>query len=518
MRCLKILRSTITKLFIASAIAITAGITFYSCNNNSNTTIAQTSAGKALALKYCQSCHSFTSPLLADKKSWRDGILPAMAKMLNLEIYMGQAVANPNSAVTLAEWQAIVKWYVANAPDSLTIPKRKVAPLRDWAGFSLVRAQNVNKAAMAMTTMLAVSPDDYKLYSGDAANNLYSWSPKAKPTLVHTFGSPVAGVEFTKRPEGNIGVFTTIGNMMPVDVLKGKVEELNLSADTKSQAPVLITDSLPRPVQTVNADFNKDGLPDYVVCGFGHDRGALYYVQQLHGNKYKKNIMSALPGGTQLVKGDFNNDGWTDVICIFAQNDESIRMYVNNKKGGFNEKTLLRFPPINGSSSFQLVDFNHDGKSDILYTCGDNSDYSRILKPYHGVYIFMNQGDWKFKQTYFYHIDGATKAIAADFDGDGDLDIAAIAFFTDFKYHPEEGFTYLEQNKPNDFISHQIPVEKYGRWISMDVNDVDGDGKPDIILGNFSIGQRGLLNQKGFKPDWDMYEPLVILKNQTKSR
>ncbi len=61
---------------------------------------------------------------------------------------------------------------------------------------------------------------------------------------------------------------------------------------------------------------------------------------------------------------------------------------------------------------------------DILYTCGDNSDFSKVLKPYHGVYIFTNQSNWKFKQTYFYHIDGCTKAIAADFDHDGDLDVA----------------------------------------------------------------------------------------------
>ena len=513
----KISRSVFLKLFIVSGIAITAGITFYSCQNNSTTT-AQALDGKALATKYCQNCHMLTSPSLADKKSWKNGILPAMASRLNLETYMGQIVVNPSSVVNLAEWNAIVNWYVSNAPDSLTIPKPKVAPLRDWAGFSLIRPKNVSKVAMAMTTMLSVSPNDHKLYSGDAGNNLYTWTASAKPTLVHTFDSPVVGVEFDKRPQGNVGVFTTIGNMMPIDVLKGKIQELSLNSKDKSEAPVTITDSLPRPVQTVTDDFNKDGLMDYVVCGFGHDRGALYYVQQLPGKKFKKHVMLALPGGTQLIKGDFNNDGWTDVICMFSQYDEGIRMFLNDKKGGFEVKTLLRFPAIYGSSSFQLVDFNHDGKPDILYTCGDNSDYSRILKPYHGVYIFTNQGNWKFKQTYFYHIDGATKAIAADFDGDGDLDIAAIAFFTDFKYHPEEGFTYLEQTKPNDFTNHQIPVEKYGRWISMDVNDVDGDGKPDIVLGNFSVGQRGLLNQKGFVPQWDMYEPLIILKNQTKSR
>ena len=75
-------------------------------------------------------------------------------------------------------------------------------------------------------------------------------------------------------------------------------------------------------------------------------------------------------------------------------------MFLNDKKGGFTSTNLLRFPPVYGSSSFQLVDFNNDGKPDILYTSGDNSDYSKVLKSFHGVYIFLNQGDFKFKQCY----------------------------------------------------------------------------------------------------------------------
>ncbi|NCD71283.1 FG-GAP repeat domain-containing protein [Mucilaginibacter agri] len=510
----KISKSAIVKLSVVAGLSVVGAITFNSCGNQEQSQ-AQLLDGHTLAKKYCVSCHMLPEPALADKKSWEQGILPAMAKRLKLKEYMGQIFSDEKSALTTSEWAEIVKWYVKNAPDSLVIPKPAVAPLKDWSMFSLVRPKKVKKQIPAMTTMVAVSPDDHQLYSADAANNLYRWTPDGKSSIIYTFDSPVTGVEFAKRPEGNIGVFTTIGNMIPIDVSKGKIQELNLSM-AKPQPPLVITDSLPRPVQTVTADFNKDGLTDYVVCGFGHDRGGLYYVQQQPGKKYEKHLMLGLPGGTQLVKGDFNNDGWMDVMCLFAQNDEGIWMFLNNKKGGFEAKQLMRFPPIYGSSSFQLIDFNHDGKLDLLYTCGDNSDYSKVLKPYHGIYIFTNLGNWKFKQTYFYHMDGCSKAIAADFDGDGDLDIAAIGFFSDFKYHPEEGFTYLEQSKPNAYIAHQIPVQNYGRWICMDVNDVDHNGTPDIILGNFSIGERGLLNQKGFAPKWDMSEPLIILRNNAK--
>jgi hypothetical protein len=135
------------------------------------------------------------------------------------------------------------------------------------------------------------------------------------------------------------------------------------------------------------------------------------------------------------------------------------------------------------------------------------------MKPYHGLYIFMNQGDWNFKQSYFYPINGCTKAIATDFDGDGDVDIATIAFFADLKDNPAEGFIYFEQDKSMSFKPHAVPVSNHGRWMSMDVADMNHDGKPDIVLGNYSMG---LPIQPELKPFWDQHLPLIILENHTK--
>lgn len=433
-----------------------------------------------------------------------------MGKQLGVQVYMGQYFCDNRSALTTPEWLKIVAYY-NTAPESLIIPKPAIAPLNDWAIFSLEKPAKVNLFMPAMTTMISFNQNDKTLYTADAANNLYKWSSDLNSKLIYKFDSPVTGVNYLNG--SNTAIVTCIGTMAPVNSYKGKVLLFDLKNGTKK--PVLISDSLPRPVQTAVADFNKDGLMDYVTCGFGHDQGGLYLLQQQTDHSFRKIIINNIAGGEQLITGDFNNDGWPDVMCLFAQADEGIRMFLNDHKGGFTTQTLLRFPPVYGSSSFQLVDFNHDGKLDILYTCGDNSDFSKVLKPYHGVYIFTNQGNWKFKQTYFYHIDGCTKAIAADFDHDGDLDIAAIAFFADFKYHPQQGFTYLEQTTPNKFVAHEVPINHYGRWLTMEVADIDHDGYDDVILGNFSTTGRGLVNQTGFKPAWDMHIPLIVLKNQS---
>jgi hypothetical protein len=488
-----------------------------SCSQNTPATRLEKDIadGRELAKKYCVSCHQLPDPALIDSASWVNGVLPAMAKRLYVKNYMGQYFTDEQSVLNIAAWQKILAYYQHTAPVNLVIPKLMAPPVKDWSVFSVIKPEIDPKAPIAMTTLLAYNKNDHQFYSGDAAGDFYRWDKSLKSKLIQKMSSSVTGAVFPEN-KADEATLTCIGVLPPLDIQKGQVIQIALNGKRKPQK--IIADSLPRAVQSVAADFNKDGLTDYVVCGFGHERGGLYLLQQQANHSFKKGVIRDIPGGEQLIGGDFDNDGWPDVMCLFAQADEGIWMFLNDHRGGFTTKNLLHFPAVYGSSSFQLVDFNHDGRPDILYTCGDNSDFSKVLKPYHGVYIFTNQGDWKFKQTYFYPIDGCTKAIAADFDHDGDLDIATIAFFADFKYHPAEGFTYLEQTKPNQFLAHELPIDQYGRWLTMEIGDIDQDGNTDVILGNFSTHGRGLVNQKNYTPQWDQHVPLIVLKNNSQKK
>ncbi len=88
-------------------------------------------------------------------------------------------------------------------------------------------------------------------------------------------------------------------------------------------------------------------------------------------------------------------------MVLFAQADEGISIFYQ-EENGFQEKRVLRFPSIYGSNDFELLDFNGDGYKDIILSNGDNGDKSNVLKPYHGIRIFLNDGTYNFSEKYFF--------------------------------------------------------------------------------------------------------------------
>ena len=163
----------------------------------------------------------------------------------------------------------------------------------------------------------------------------------------------------------------------------------------------------------------------------------------------------------------------------------------------------------------RVIDFNADGILDILYTAGDNADISPIFKPYHGVYLFKGMADGTFQQTLFFHLDGATSAVAEDFDLDGDLDIAAIAYYSNIDRRLDEtGFVYLE-NTGNGFDAKRVEgLGELGRYVAVSTRDIDGDGDKDIALANLAFGPPGPLEIPAeLRAKWASGTSFVLLRN-----
>ena len=83
----------------------------------------------------------------------------------------------------------------------------------------------------------------------------------------------------------------------------------------------------------------------------------------------------------------------------------------------------------------------------------------------------------------------AVDAHAIDLNGDGRLDIVACALLasgSDVDEKTLPALVWLEQTKRGVFVKHTIEMG-FPRHATLDLGDVNQDGRPDVVVGNFSI-------------------------------
>lgn len=445
-------------------------------------------SGRELAQTYCVSCHQLPNPQLLPKEIWRKGVMPNMALRLGLGNRMGYLMGldseemmavletglyPENPVLASQDFQKIVEYYVQDAPEKPLPQSKKSLPVVRLKGF--VVKSMTSSQPIPMVTMVRFRPENKTLYVGlreDNGIDIFDLKYKRIDSL--KINSPVSDIHFGKDNSTQI---LTMGIMDPNNQRKGNLSEINALKQPKN-----LIEKLQRPVQMTYSDFNQDGKDDVLICSFGNDIGKLAWYEN---GSMKEHLLKQIPGSRTAIIKDMNNDKLPDIVVLTTQAREGILLFINKGNGKFEEQSLLEFPSIYGSSYMDLVDFNKDGFMDILYTNGDNADLSMCLKNFHGIRIYLNDGKNHFTEKYFYPMHGASKAVAADFDLDGDIDIAAISFFPDEKQKPSEGFLLLDNQGDMSFKVSTFKEANQGKWMVMDVADMDSDGDSDIVLGSF---------------------------------
>lgn len=460
-----------------------------------------------LVQQYCGSCHATPEPSLLSKDAWRT-VLPQMAVRMGVSIapltrlneqeygYVIETLPK-TPMISNEDFQAIMAYYEREAPDSLALPKDFEA--KELKQFSVTSIKS--RTGRPATCMLQADTVHKQIWTANRHNVMYKYSYDFK--ILDSV--KVAGPASSAITDETSPLLALMGIMDPNDQPKGSVLDLKTGKT--------LIDSIKRPVQIVRADLNNDKKDDIVVCAFGNYGGELAVYENSDG-QYIKHSISGLPGARKAVVRDFNNDGMNDVLVMFSQGDENISLYTNAGNFRFRVTTLLRFPPVYGSEYFDIVDFNKDGNWDLVYINGDNNDYSKIFKPYHGVRVYLNDGQNHFKESFFQQLYGGSMAIARDFDNDGDVDIAAVAFFPDFARTPERGFVYLENNN-GKMEPYTTKMGMDGRWLLMESVDLDSDGYLDLVLSALNF-EDGITTGIGYR--WkDNPVDFLVLKNKGKN-
>lgn len=455
--------------------------------------------GEALAKKTCSSCHKFPDPNLLDKKTWNEGILPEMAYRLGIgnrfelltnipdEQYqsaMKLDIYPEKSKISQEDWDLIVAYYTAKAPEK-PLPQPKRSPISSDPLYFKRESFISPTDPVGIVTSIRIHPQKSEVWVGTRTQKLWIFDDKLKIKQTIQTPTPIVHTQFVGKNAYAVGV----GKLYPNDQHIGQLVSID-----ENRKQITLADSLTRPVDVQLADFNQDGIADYLICEFGFEAGKLTWVD---GKSKKRNVLKIQPGARNAVVKDFTGDGKPDILVLMAHAREGVSMYINTLNGIFVEKPILRFDSVFGSNYMEVCDINKDGFDDLIITNGDNADYTYSKKNYHGVHIYLNDRRNNFKEAYFYPVYGASKTIARDFDQDGDLDLAMIAFYAENDQHKNEAFLYFQHQGSLIFQVTNLQVPKGPRYICMDAGDVDHDGDIDIVLGNFQFGKmREGINKK----------------------
>ncbi|QDT06630.1 FG-GAP repeat protein [Rubripirellula lacrimiformis] len=296
-------------------------------------------------------------------------------------------------------------------------------------------------------------------------------------------------------------VVADIGEFDANDSNLGRVVWLRRDPDSEEFQQIVLVDGLGRVADVQPADFDGDGDIDLMVAEFGwRNSGRIVMLENnlsaagdaidpanISANDFLPHVVDDRHGTIHVPAADLNGDGHMDFVALISQGHETVEAFLNDGEGGFQRKVIFQAPdPAYGSSGLQLVDMDLDDDLDVLFTNGDSFD--RGIKPYHAVGWLENDGSYPYEHHQLCEMPGVLTAKAADFDGDGDMDVVAGSLIAGpVGDHVGElhmaSILMLIQTEPGVFKKTSLQ-QSIHQHASIEVADFDNDGAVDFAISN----------------------------------
>lgn len=251
------------------------------------------------------------------------------------------------------------------------------------------------------------------------------------------------------------------------------------------------------------ADANGDGKPDVFVTtscygnSFICNTGAVSVLLG-YGDGTLDGAVIYQPAGVDtfgLVSADVNGDGKPDLLVAEQCQDNNCNNGAVSVLLGNGDGTFQAGQAFSSGGLYSLWiaagDVNGDGKTDVVVTnqCVSGSNCSQG-----SVAVLLGNGDGTFQAatTYATDNDGQTVTLA-DVNGDGKLDIILANECSDSTC--DSGSVSIMLGNGDGTFQSAVSYNSGGTWtLGAAVGDVNGDGKPDLVVPNECVSQSSCSN------------------------
>ena len=461
--------------------------------------------------KACTQCHEWTPPEILPKKEW-SGLIQRKFKLANITLLQSH-----NKPIWDIDALQVASYFRSKAPDRLDTPrwtaKRGGPELR--FNQRLLPGKKVRglQPGAANVRLLELFSDleGPELVVSDMISGWVSWTD---PDDVRMDLQPIAkltnpchaeAVDLDRDGRTDL-LIADLGWPKPTDERTGSVVWLRRSGTREFEVHRLLA-GVGRVADVQAADFDGDQDLDVIVAEFGwRTVGAILYLENesspeaasiLGAGSFRPVELDDRAGAIHLPVVDLDGDARPDFIALLSQEHEAVVAFLNRGPGAFEKKVLFTAPhPRWGSSGLEVADLDRDGDLDVILTHGDTLDDMAQMRPYHGLSWLENRGGLSFVHHPVDVYYGALRAEAADLDGDGDLDLVSSSYLPNLtdelrRHYNLSGVVWYEQTAPGSFQPRSlagIPCD----YITVELGDIDGDARTDIILGNFGLAREGV--------------------------